>query len=241
MSSPQRSRRTGHRGAPARSGRIRRAARAPFGSTPDDRPLHFFRSDGSRADAARPGHRRPPAPAHRAGDGDLPFRRRDGPPRQPRVAAGDPAGRRQLDAGRPRDRPLRADRRRGAPARRPPARHPVLGRAADGQRGGRPPLRSSPGGHDPRARPVRARRCGSSPGRLTARARPSPSARRRSTWRRRWRRARRCRYRTSIRSAPSTSSRGRSRRVRDGSPRARWPSFTPAPPRCARSSPPASS
>ncbi len=64
-----------------------------------------------------PAHgRRAPASAHRPGHRHLPLRRRDHAPRQPRLAAGDPPRRGQLDDRRARHHPL------GALRACPPAR-----------------------------------------------------------------------------------------------------------------------
>ena len=87
----------------------------------------------------------------------------------------------------------------------------------------------------------RARRCRSWLAPPTARARRSASARRRSTWRRRWRRARRCRSRTSTPNARFTWLKEESAWEHGGSPLERWRYFMPAPPRCTRSPPAASS
>ena len=77
-------------------------------------PFIFFDQMGPAEFLLGAGHRRAPAPAHRARDRDLPARRRDHPPRQPRHAAADPPGRGQLDDRGPRHRPFRAH---GAEAR----------------------------------------------------------------------------------------------------------------------------
>ena len=77
-------------------------------------PFVVLRSHGAgRLPARHPAHgRRAAASAHRPVDRDLPVRRRDHAPRQPRLGAGDPAGRGQLDDRRPRHHPLRALRAR---------------------------------------------------------------------------------------------------------------------------------
>ena len=66
--------------------------------------------------------------------GHLPVRRRDHASRQPRLRAGDPSRRGQLDDGRPRHHAFGALRAR-APRGRRDARHPGVGRAAARARG----------------------------------------------------------------------------------------------------------
>ena len=93
-------------------------------------PFVFFDHMGPAEFTQRPRHRRAAASAYRARHRHLSVRRRDRASRQPRLAAADPAGRRQLDDRGTRHRALRAHRAGAPHGRRAAARIAVLGRAA---------------------------------------------------------------------------------------------------------------
>src|SRR6266568_4464527 len=115
---------------PARPGWLCCAAVAAGVPHQDGRPVYFLRSLRSGRVRSRRGRGRAPAPAYRAGDRDLPLRRRHDPPRQSRYGATHRARRGELDDRRRRYRAFRTDAARGARTRASPARNPDLGRAA---------------------------------------------------------------------------------------------------------------
>ena len=175
------------------------------------RPVRLLRP--LRADRRRPrrASRRPAASAHRPGDADLPVRGRDHASRLDRRGAADRARRGQLDVGRTRHRPLRANAEGFA---RPVAPHPrpaALGRFARGARGLGAVVPASAGRREFRAFVSTARPCTSSSAAPSAQSSPVADLRRR-----RWRwcststspaaRRSRCRRATrpSARSTPST-------------------------------------
>ena len=81
-------------------------------------PFIFFDQMGPGRIPDRAGAGCAAAPAYRPVDRDLPVRGRDPAPRQPRLAAADPPGRRELDDRRARHRAFRAHRRGAARPRR---------------------------------------------------------------------------------------------------------------------------
>ena len=100
-------------------------------------PFIFFDAMGPAT--FRPRHRRgrPAAPAHRARHRHLALRGRAAAPGQPGLHAGDPARRGELDDGGQRHRALGAHAAGEPAAAVAPARHPVLGRAAEARGGNR--------------------------------------------------------------------------------------------------------
>ncbi|CAA9287418.1 MAG: Pirin, partial [uncultured Craurococcus sp.] len=136
-----------------------------FHQAADGRAVHLLRPDGPGRVPDRPRHRRAAPPAHQPGDAHLPVRGRDPAPRQPRHGKDHPAGRRELDAGRPRHRPFRAHRGRAQARRAAPVRHPDLDGVAGEPGGERPRV------HAPRRRGVAAGRSRRRPGAADRRAR----------------------------------------------------------------------
>lgn len=133
--------RSGRRGGgrpPARPRRLCRHTRAARGGAASGRPVHLLRSHGARGICPWTGDRCAAASAYRPRDRNLPVRRRDRAPRQPRIAPGHSPRRRQLDDRRTRRRALGTNRRRAATCRLARTRAAAVGRAAAGARGNRP-------------------------------------------------------------------------------------------------------
>ena len=152
------------RAALGRPWRIRGPPRFACAAAADGRPVHLLRPLRTGGDPRRAGSRCASPPPYRARDRHLSLSRRDPASRQRGLETDHPARRRQLDGGRARHHPFRANARRGPQEAAQWLRASDLGRAAGARtRKRRRASSTTPG-----------RRCRSSRAKASASAHPRP-------------------------------------------------------------------